>query len=159
MTETFHSTPYGRIEVGAKASVSRVLTQHDIEMFAAMSGDVNPQHMDAEWSAKHTRFGDVIAHGLWTGALISTVLGTRLPGPGTIFKRIELKFRRPVYLGDEVTASVEAIQKLEKGAVLFTCLVVNQKDEAVLKGESEVIAPTEESEAPHPPVPKLRSDG
>ena len=136
------STPLDAIAVGQTAEIIRTLSERDIAMFAAMSGDVNPQHLDAAWCAEHTRFDGVIAHGLWTGALISTVLGTMLPGPGTLFKSLDFKFRRPVRLGDTVTARVEVVGKMpDKQVVVFACTVANQHGEIVLKGDAEVIAP------------------
>lgn len=137
------SIPFNTLAVGQTAQIVRTLAEGDIAMFAAMSGDTNPQHMDAAWSAENTRFDGVIAHGLWTGTLVSTVLGTMLPGPGTIFKRLEFKFRRPVLLGDTVTARVEVMGKTpERQVVAFACEIANQHGDVVLIGEAEVIAPT-----------------
>ena len=104
--------------------------------------------------------GGVIAHGLWTGALISTVLGTKLPGPGAIFVRFEMKFRRPVRLGDSVTARVEAVSKTpEKRIVAFDCHVINQDGDAVLRGEADVIASEHSLDAPTAPPPEFQRVG
>ena len=89
---------YDEIAVGDSAELTRTLKPQDIELFAVMSGDVNPAHVDAEY-AKTDMFHGVIAHGMWGGALISAVLGTELPGPGTIFLNQSLKFEAPVGLG------------------------------------------------------------
>ena len=109
--------------------------------------------MDPEWCAT-TRFGRPIAHGLWTGALVSTVLGTQLPGPGTIFVNLAFEFRRPVFEGDQVETIVRAIEKkAEKSIVVFRCEVLNAKGKAVIEGPAEVIAPTEKLRAPRPKAP------
>src|ERR1700738_4988907 len=86
---------FDEIQVGDTASVSHQLTQKDINLFAIMSGDINPAHVDAEY-AKTDIFHKIVAHGMWGGALISTVLGTKLPGPGTIYLSQSLKFLSPV---------------------------------------------------------------
>ncbi len=101
---------FDEIAVGESVSLSRTLSWRDIELFAAMSGDVNPAHMDVEF-AKSDMFHKIIAHGMWGGALISTVLGTELPGPGTIYVGQTLRFRRPIGLGDTVTVRVTATAK------------------------------------------------
>jgi acyl dehydratase len=85
---------FDEIKVGDSASLTRTLTKRDIELFAVMSGDINPAHMDEEF-AKSDMFHKVIAHGMWGGALISTVLGTQLPGPGTIY--LGQSLRRAAY--------------------------------------------------------------
>jgi acyl dehydratase len=90
---------FDETSIGDEASLSRTLAWRDIELFAAMSGDVNPAHVDAEF-AKSDMFHRIIAHGMWGGALISTVLGTELPGPGTIYVSESLQFRHPIGLGE-----------------------------------------------------------
>ncbi|VWB10863.1 dehydratase [Burkholderia aenigmatica] len=99
------------LEVGMSAEITRVVTSTDIEAFAELTGDRNPIHLDDAW-ASQTRFGGRIAHGMLTGALISAVIGTRLPGPGNIYLRQMLEFRGPVRPGDTVTAEVR-IARLE----------------------------------------------
>ena len=94
-------------KVGETASLARTLTYKDIELFAIMSGDVNPAHVD-EVFAKSDMFHKIVAHGMWGGALISTVLGTLLPGPGTIYLNQSLHFRGPVGLGDTITVTRES---------------------------------------------------
>ncbi|MDF1873855.1 MaoC/PaaZ C-terminal domain-containing protein [Vannielia sp.] len=96
---------YDELKIGDTAELIRKLTPKDIEMFALMSGDVNPAHVDEQF-AKSDIFHKVIAHGMWGGALISAVLGTELPGPGTIYLSQNLSFRRPVGLGDTVTVRI-----------------------------------------------------
>ncbi|HXA47399.1 MAG TPA: MaoC/PaaZ C-terminal domain-containing protein, partial [Burkholderiaceae bacterium] len=134
---------FDEIKVGDTARLTRTLTPKDIELFAIVSGDVNPAHVDAEF-ARSDMFHKVIAHGMWGGALISTVLGTELPGPGTIYLNQSLSFRNPVALGDTVTVVVKVTDKTEKGhSIALDCLVTNQKGELVISGKAEVVAPTE----------------
>ena len=101
---------FAEIAVGDTASLVRELTYKDVEVFAAMSGDVNPMHVDAAF-AKSDVFHKIVADGMWGGALISTLLGTELPGPGTIWVTQSLNFRRPVGLGDVLTVSVTVTQR------------------------------------------------
>ena len=99
---------FDEIRVGDSAELTRTLKPQDIELFAVMSGDVNPAHVDDEY-AKSDMFHKVIAHGMWGGALISAVLGTELPGPGTIYLNQSLKFLHPVGLGDTVTVRITVL--------------------------------------------------
>jgi phosphate acetyltransferase/phosphate butyryltransferase len=134
---------FDELQVGDTASIARTLSNQDIELFAVMSGDVNPAHVDPEF-AKSDMFHKVVAHGMWGGALISTVLGTELPGPGTIYLGQTLRFKRPVGLGDTVTVAVKVAQKHpEHHRVTFDCTATNQRNEIVIEGSAEVIAPTE----------------
>src|SRR5512134_2590377 len=108
-----------------------------------MSGDVNPAHLDEDY-AKSDMFHKIVAHGMWGGALISTVLGTLLPGPGTIYLGQTLRFNRPVALGDLITVTVKVVDKADKRhRVVFDCACVNQQGDVVIDGQAEVIAPTE----------------
>src|SRR3546814_605647 len=101
---------FDELAVGDRAEVTRTLQRQDIELFAVMSGDVNPAHVDEDF-AKSDMFQKVIAHGMWGGALISAVLGTELPGPGTIYLNQSLSFHKPVGLGDTVTVGVTVKSK------------------------------------------------
>jgi phosphate acetyltransferase len=134
---------FDEIKVGDTAQITRTLKQQDIELFAIMSGDVNPAHVDVEY-AKTDIFHKVIAQGMWGGALISAVLGTELPGPGTIYVSQALHFSRPVGIGDTVTVCVTVREKrAEKNRVILDCVCRNQEGNAVIEGEAEVIAPIE----------------
>ena len=147
---------FDEINIGDAASIKRRLTQRDIQLFAVMSGDVNPAHLDEDY-ARDSMFHEVIAHGLWGGALISTVLGTLLPGPGTIYLGQSLRFKRPVILGDVLTVTVTARQKNpDNKRVVFDCQCTNQNDGLVIEGEAEVIAPVEKIERPRVPLPNVR---
>ncbi|WP_399678526.1 bifunctional enoyl-CoA hydratase/phosphate acetyltransferase [Xenophilus sp.] len=147
---------FDEIAVGDSASIQRTLTAQDIQLFAVLSGDVNPQHLDAEFAAS-TRFHGVIAHGMWGGALISAVLGTRLPGPGTVYLGQTLKFLRPVRVGDTLTITVTVAARDEaKKRLTLACACTNQAGEAVIEGEASVLAPTEKIERAAATLPEVR---
>jgi len=123
------------------AAVSKLITERDVETFAALSTDTNPIHLSDEFAAQ-TRFKRRIAHGLLTASLISAVLGTKLPGPGAIYVSQDLKFTAPVYLGDVVTATVTlvALDSLYRYA-RFDC-VARVGHKTVLSGEAVLYVPT-----------------
>jgi len=146
---------FDEITIGATAQLTRTLSYKDIELFAIMSGDVNPAHVDAEF-AKNDMFHKIIAHGMWGGALISTLLGTELPGPGTIYLDQSLKFLAPVGLGDTVTAVVKVVEKIAaRHHVILDCSVTNQRGEAVITGRAEVVAPVEKISRPRVVLPEV----
>ncbi|MBK3732789.1 bifunctional enoyl-CoA hydratase/phosphate acetyltransferase [Azospirillum brasilense] len=153
---------FEEIQIGQQASLSRRLTMSDIELFATVSGDINPAHLDEEYAAD-SQFHKVIGHGMWSGSLISAVLGTLLPGPGTIYMGQDLRFKRPVGLGDVITVTVTAKEKHgEKNIVVFDCVARNQDGKEVVSGLAEVIAPTRKvRRAAHelPQVQVIRHDG
>ena len=141
--ERIENLTFDELKVGDAASIARTLSYKDIELFAIMSGDVNPAHVDEEY-AKSDMFHTIIAHGMWGGALISTVLGTQMPGPGAIYLGQSLRFRRPVRIGDTITVSVKVAEKFEeKHRVTFDCQATNQHGELVISGTADVIAPSE----------------
>ncbi len=147
---------FDEIQIGDSASLERRLTLEDIKLFAVMSGDTNPTHVDEDY-IKSSRFHGVIAHGLWGSALISTVLGTQLPGPGTVYLNQSLSFRRPVALGDLVRVSVTVKEKnSENHRLLLDCLCANEQGQAVISGEAEVRAPTEKIRRPRSVLPEVR---
>lgn len=134
---------YDEIEVGNTASFSKTLTEQDLVLFATTSGDVNPVHLDQEY-AKNSMFGERIGHGMWSAGLVSATLATVLPGPGTIYLGQTLSFRRPVKIGDRLTASLTVTGKQdEKKQVTLDCKVTNQDGKVVVTGEAVVIAPSE----------------
>src|SRR5450755_3210329 len=119
--ELIENRTFDEIKLGDTASLVRTLTNKDIELFAIMSGDINPAHLD-EAFAKSDMFHKVVAHGMWGGALFSTVMGTQLPGPGAIYVSQSLQFRRPVGLGDTITVTVSVREKFEeKHRVILGC--------------------------------------
>ena len=151
---TLENRPYDTLNIGDDATFEKTLTEKELVLFAAVSGDVTPLHLDAEF-AKTTMFGEQIAHGMWSGSLISAALATTLPGPGTIYMGQELSFRRPVKLGDTLTVKLTVKEKKEKNVVILDCLVTNQKDEKVVLGTATVIAPTEKAVLQAPTLPKI----
>ncbi len=153
---TVRNRTFDEIAVGDTASFERTLSTEDIQLFAVLSGDVNPQHLDAEYAAS-TRFQGVIAHGMLGGALISAVLGTRLPGPGTIYLGQTLKFLAPVRVGDTLRVSVTVTARDEaKKRLKLACGCTNQDGVAVISGEADVIAPTERIERARTTLPEVR---
>ena len=134
---------YEEIQVGDSATLTRTLRPEDIQLFAAMAGDVNPAHVDPEY-ARSSLFHEVIAHGMWGASLISTVLGTQFPGPGTIYIDQTLHFSRPLVVGDTVTVTVTCKQKFDHNHhVIFDCQCTNQHDLKVIRGTAEVLAPSD----------------
>lgn len=123
---------------GMEASYTKTISEQDVQVFAELSGDINPVHLNDEFAAKSI-FKKRIAHGFLTGALFSTVLGTKLPGPGCIYVGQTLKFRAPVYIGDEVVANCKVTSvDTDKGRVTLACdCSVNGK--TVLEGEATLM--------------------
>lgn len=145
---------FDELEIGESASLTRLVSEDDIKLFAATSGDVNPAHLDAAYAATDI-FGHVVIHGMWTAALLSTLLGTQLPGPGTIYLGQDLRFRRPVAPGDTVTATVTVREKGPEKRVVLDTICVNQNGKEVLSGQATVIAPGEKLSLPRIPVPEV----
>ncbi|WIA54838.1 bifunctional enoyl-CoA hydratase/phosphate acetyltransferase [Sphingobium sp. WTD-1] len=145
---------YDQIEIGQTASITRTLCEQDIQLFALVSGDVNPAHLDTSYAATDI-FHRVIAHGMWGGGLISAVLGTELPGPGAIYLNQSLRFTRPVGLGDTITTSVTVAEKRDHHNILFDCRCVNQDGDDVITGQAEVRAPTEKVRRPRIALPDV----
>lgn len=142
------------LAVGDVAEVAYTVTAETIREFVTASGDDNPIHSDAEFAAR-TRFGRVIAPGMLTGSFVSSVIGTRLPGPGTIYLSQSFRFLRPVYVGDRVTARVEIVERVaERNRLRLRTTCVNQGGELLLEGEAWVLpSPTRiEYTAPKPAV-------
>jgi 3-hydroxybutyryl-CoA dehydratase len=129
------------LHVGQSASLAKTITEADILMYSAVSMDTNPIHMDAE-AAKASIFGERIAHGMLSAGLISALLGTRLPGPGTLYLRQSLRFTAPVRIGDTVKATVEVVSlsaEKKRATMKTTCTV---GDELVIEGEAYVQVPS-----------------
>ena len=144
------------LQVGQSASLAKTITEADILLFSAVSMDTNPVHLD-ESAAKATPFGGRIAHGMLSAGLISAVLGTRLPGPGTIYLGQTLKFRAPVRIGETVTATAEvtALDPAKRRATLRTTCTVAGKP--VIEGEATVLVPARPAEqhASQPAAPAI----
>lgn len=134
---------FEEIEVGDTAFYSRLVSAREVQLFAAVSGDHNPVHLDPEYAAT-TQFGECIAHGMLTGAFISAAIAMELPGPGTIYLGQSLQFRAPVTLGDTLTVELEVTAKHDSKPWLTIATVVkNQAGKTVAKGEASVMAPTQ----------------
>lgn len=154
--EMIENRTFDEITLGETASVIRTLTQEDIQLFALVSGDVNPAHLDADYAATDM-FRRVIAHGMWGGGLISAVLGTELPGPGAIYLSQSLRFVCPVGLGDTITTTVTVLEKRpEHQVVVLDCRCVNQDGKDVITGQAEVKAPSEKICRPRIALPEVR---
>jgi 3-hydroxybutyryl-CoA dehydratase len=130
---------YEDIQIGDTDSFTKTITEYDIVQFARLTGDVNPVHLDSEY-AKQTPFKERIAHGILSGSIISTVLGTRLPGPNTIYLSQNFKFLLPVKIGDTIKATVEVVEKRDdKNIIKLKTQVLNQHQEMVVDGEAVVM--------------------
>lgn len=135
-----HGYYFEDLSLGMSESYTRTIKDADIQQFAEMSGDTNPAHLDEEFAAT-TRFEKRIAHGMLSASFISTLVGTKLPGPGCLYVSQTLKFRAPVYISDEVTATVSITDLNERrGYVTFstTCTV---GDTDVIRGEAMMLVP------------------
>ncbi len=147
--------PFEELTIGTKACLTRTLTEEDLLLFAKVSGDTNPVHLDEEFAAT-TQFEGRIAHGMWTASIISCALATKLPGPGGIYLGQELKFMRPVKVGDTVTVELEILEINEqrKRATVSTN-VVNQHGKAVVKGKAEIMPSSGKVVVDEYPLPEV----
>lgn len=126
------------LSVGDKATLSKTITEADVSLYAGLTGDFNPVHLDDEF-AKASLFGQRVAHGMLGAGLISAVIGTDLPGVNSIYLGQELKFVKPVFIGDTLTAVVEIVHKRDdKKIVKLSTTVLNQRDEPVIEGEAVI---------------------
>ena len=152
--DTLENITYDELNEGDTATFTRTLTEDELVLFAAVSGDVNPVHLDSEFAAG-SMFKDRIAHGMWSGSLISAALATVMPGPGTIYLDQSLSFKRPVKLDDTLTVQLKILRKEPTGRVVVECDVRNQNDQKVVIGEAKVIAPSEKVCLHKPRLPKI----
>ena len=152
---TITNRTFDEISVGDRCERHHTVTEQDLILFAAVSGDHNPLHLDAAYAAT-TQFKGQIAHGMFTGALISAALARDLPGPGTIYLGQNLSFRKPVMLGDELTVVLEVASKHDsKPVVTLNCTVTNQDGKKVATGEATVMAPVEKMTVEAPALPAI----
>lgn len=129
------------MEIGDSAFMSKTISETDVYLYAGITGDFNPAHIDAEY-AKETFFKARIAHGMLSAGFISALLGTKLPGPGTIYVGQELKFLAPVMIGDTITAKVEVVEiNKEKNRVTLRTTCENQEKKLVLDGKALMMPP------------------
>jgi 3-hydroxybutyryl-CoA dehydratase len=131
---------YDQLSIGETAKFSKTISESDIYLYAGITGDFNPAHINETYAWK-THFKTRIAHGMLAAGLISAVIGTRLPGPGTIYVNQTLNFLAPVQIGDTITAAVEIIEKLDKKKVRLKTVCINQDGKIVLDGEALVSPP------------------
>ena len=130
---------FENLKIGMKESISKTITETDIILYSGISLDCNPVHLNKEY-AEASRCKKRIAHGMLTAGLISAVLGTKLPGEGTIYLEQNLKFKQPVYLGDTITATCEIIDIIkEKRKVILSTICINQDEKIILTGEAKVM--------------------
>jgi len=136
MTERAARNPF---QVGDQASFTKTVTEDDVNLFAQLIGDFNPLHMDEEYARK-SRFGRRIAHGAFTGGLISAVLGNKLPGRGGIYLHQEIDFLAPVYFGDTITASAEVVSwRPDKRIITLKTDCYNQDQRQVATGKAVLL--------------------
>lgn len=138
--------PFPELKIGDNATRFHTVTDEDLRLFAKVSGDANPIHLNQSY-AETTQFQQRIAHGMFSGALVSAVLASDLPGPGTIYLSQDLQFKRPVFIGDtlETTLSICSLDE-QKPIVELDCLVKNQDGRTVVTGKAKVLAPIEHME-------------
>lgn len=130
-----------QLEVGQKASFTKTVTEADVYNYAGVSGDFNPAHMNEEY-AKNTAFKTRIAHGMLSAGFISAVLGTKLPGPGTIYLNQDLRFTKPVRFGDTITATITVEELIkEKNRAILKTVCTNQDGDVVVEGTAKVMPP------------------
>jgi phosphate acetyltransferase len=153
--EMITNLTWDELPVGATAQLVRSITTQDIQAFALVSGDANPAHVDEEY-ANASRFHGTVAHGMWAGALISSLLGMRFPGPGTIYEGQVLHFHLPVRAGDTLTVNVKVTARDEsRHRLTIDCVVTNQTGATVVSGEALVRAPTEKIRRHRASLPEL----
>lgn len=133
-----------QIQIGDSASFQKTISETDVYLYAGITGDINPAHIN-EVAAQESMFQGRIAHGMLTAGLVSAVLGVHLPGPGTIYLGQELKFTAPVYFGDTVKAEVTVLEiNLERNQVKLETICTNQHQKIVLKGIATVMPPKQQ---------------
>lgn len=142
MPKHVNTITYNAIEVGQKATIERVVSDKDILLFAAVSGDNNPIHLDANYAAT-TQFKQPIAHGMLSGAFISAAMACHLPGPGCIYLTQTLEFLRPVYVGDCLRIEIEVLEKLPKNKIRLATYIYNQRNKRIVAGEATALIPDE----------------
>lgn len=131
---------FADLSIGMKSSVEHLVTEADVETFARVSGDYNPLHMDEAY-AKTTMFGGRIAHGALSASYISAILGNDLPGPGAVFTDLNMRFKRPVRIGDTVVATAEVIEMIERGCRVVLKVKCEVGGKISVEGEARVMVP------------------
>jgi len=132
---------FADLVVGMQVAIRNTVSEQDVIDFARVSGDNNPLHMDEEY-AKQTQFGGRIAHGALTASYISAVLGNDLPGPGAVFMDLNLKFVRPVRIGDTVVSTAEVTEMIERGCRVKLSVKGEVEGKIVMRGDATVMVPS-----------------
>jgi 3-hydroxybutyryl-CoA dehydratase len=143
MIDEIKQRKYDEFSVGETACITKTVTEADVILFAGITGDFNPLHVNEEF-AKKTKFGRRLVHGCFSSGLISAVLGMKLPGPGALYAGQAVKFAKPVFIGDTITAKATVVEKFTKknGELKFLRIQTdcfNQADEKVTEGEATII--------------------
>ncbi len=140
-----NSLSINELKIGDSSETTKKFSESDVLMFAKVSEDFNPAHVDKEYAEK-TMFKHQIVHGMLVGSLFSSIFGVKLPGLGSIYTKQSLKFTKPVYFGDEITAKVTVKELiLERNRVIFDCVATNQNGDTVIIGEAEIMPPRKEN--------------
>jgi len=152
---TLQNKTFDEIKIGDTACIKKTLTREDLEEFAALTGDLNPSHINEKYAASHNS-GALTAQSIWSGLLTTTILGTELPGPGTVYVSQKLDFLKTIKSGDTITLTIKAKDKNPDTKVVdFDCLCQNQNDEIVMTGTASVIAPSEKVTIPRTETPEI----
>jgi len=129
------------LKIGDSKEIEKVFVENEVLIFAEITTDRNPAHVDKEYASK-TMFKKQIVHGMYVGSMFSAIFGVDLPGLGSIYIKQSLKFTKPVYFGDKITARVTVKElKIERNRVVFDCVAFNQDNETVIIGEAEIMPP------------------
>lgn len=153
--EFLENVTFDELAIGHQGTLTRTLTQDDITLFAVMSGDVNPAHMDKEY-ARSDIFHGIIGQGIWTASLFSALLGTVMPGVGTIYLEQDIKFKKPVRIGDKITVTAIVRSKRDdKLIVTLDCKAFNQRGEVVADGLATVMAPKDKIRVARATLPNI----
>lgn len=142
------------IQVGDEAKLTRTLTEKDVQLFADLTGDHNPLHMDNHYAGQ-TRFKNRVVHGMLTASFLSTIIGTILPGPGALYLSQELNFKKPVMINDIIEAKVIVMQKITSTRMLvLQTIIINQLSQVVVEGKAKVMWATSDKGAINDPSGK-----
>ncbi|CDH47512.1 bifunctional enoyl-CoA hydratase/phosphate acetyltransferase [Candidatus Contendibacter odensensis] len=153
--DTITNRTFAEITIGEQASLTRTLKPRDIQLFATLSGDLNPTHLDESF-ARTQQAGKLTAPSMWAASLTSGLFGSQLPGPGSIFAAQSFRYLHPVYLNDTLTLTAEVREKRpESRVVVFACTAINQRNETVMEATIEVIAPAEKIVTPRPELASM----
>lgn len=153
---TLQNITFDEITIGQTTAYSKTLTEDLVSLFAVVSGDSNPVHLDQDYAAT-TQFGERIAHGAWLGALVSAAIALQLPGPGSVLLNQNITFRKPVKIGDTITVNLEVTEMDQKRRFVYmACRVVNQDGVVVARGTTQTLAPSQKLTLETPPLPTVR---